>query len=226
MDPLSIIASVVGILGAIKATYKTIQKIKDLPEAFKEVEKNLPLVHKILRNARNRLEEEKEKGVDILENEYEAVLAVLKPCETSAVALKQILEKLEEKCNKENKEKDWKRAQEWYRMALLNSKKKCVETLMDEILSGVEKLVWRETFQLATSEDVQSLKDAIGGLSEVEPSIEDSELESLGVINAEQHIAENATGQQNNIQGGTNALYSGKYNISGTSAQVKFGKDC
>ncbi|KLO87710.1 Uncharacterized protein LW93_10046 [Fusarium fujikuroi] len=223
MDPLSIIASVVGILGAIKATYKTIQQIKDLPEAFKEVEKNLPLVHKILRNARNRLEEEKEQGVEISEDECEAVLAVLKHCEISAVTLKQILEELEAKCNKENNENDWKKAREWYRMALQYSKKKRVETLMEEIMSGVEKLVWRETFQLATSENVQSLRDAIKGLSEVEPSIEGFELESLGVINAEQHIAENATGQQNNIQGGINTLYSGKYNISGTSAQVTFG---
>ncbi|KAF5614963.1 wd40 repeat protein [Fusarium sp. NRRL 25303] len=222
MDPLSIIASVVGILGAIKATYKTIQQIKDLPEAFKEVEKNLPLVHKILRNARNRLEEEKEQGVEISEDECEAVLAVLKHCEISAVTLKQILEELEAKCNKENNENDWKKAREWYRMALQYSKKKRVETLMEEIMSGVEKLVWRETFQLATSENVQSLRDAIKGLSEVEPSIEGFELESLGVINAEQHIAENATGQQNNMQGGINTLYSGKYNISGTSAQVTF----
>ncbi|KAM0549869.1 hypothetical protein ACHAPJ_009116 [Fusarium lateritium] len=229
MDPLSVIASIISILGAIKGTYKTIESIKDLPEAFRVVEKNLPFAQNILKIARNRLEAREDGGNEIPEHERNAVQSILESCERSADALKTILKQLEDKCLKERSEKNWAKARGWYRIALQYSKRKRVETLMEEVLSGVEKLIQQEIFQLATTEDVDKLKqdlmEAIKGLSEVEPSIDDPELDNMGGVHAEQYIGQNGHGQQNINQGGTSTNLSGKYNQTGESAQMNFGKD-
>ena len=75
MDPLSITASIIGIIGGINATYKIIKTIKDLPKAFDEVQNDFPLVLRILRSAQDRLCD----GQEISDDERDAILVILKP---------------------------------------------------------------------------------------------------------------------------------------------------
>ncbi|KAH7008187.1 hypothetical protein EDB80DRAFT_430302 [Ilyonectria destructans] len=222
MDPLSIVASVIAVIGVLKGAYKTLDNIKDLPKAFSEVKKNLPLVRKILQDVRDKLEDSE---VLIPDDERESVLAILQPCDKSATILKRIFGELEERCRKDQAEKNWTKMRAWYCTALRRTKANRVESLMNEIMSGVQKLGWNEIFNLSKSQDMEDLKRAIKDLSEVEPSLEDSEFDNMGVINAEQHVASNASAQQYFAQGGTNSYYSGTYNITGTSATVNIGKE-
>jgi hypothetical protein len=86
MDPLSITASIIGIIGGISAVSKTINTIKGLPKAFDEVQKDLPLVLGILRGAQNSLLD----GQEITDDEKNAIVAVLQPSRDKAEELKRI----------------------------------------------------------------------------------------------------------------------------------------
>ncbi|KAF4975981.1 hypothetical protein FZEAL_7298 [Fusarium zealandicum] len=203
MDPLSIVASVIAIIGAVNGTYKTLDNIRGLPKAFEEVKRSLPLVQNILQAIQDKL---KSSQVGVAESRRDVVLAILEPCEHNATILRKIFEELEDKCNEDRTANTWKKACAWYFTALQHTKAHRVESLMNEVLRGVQKLAWNETFGLATSQDVENLKAAIEDLSEVQPSLEDSEFDNPGVNNGTQHVASNASGQQNNTQGGTHTF--------------------
>jgi hypothetical protein len=90
MDPLSITASIIGIIGGVSVMSKTIKKIKNLPKAFKEVQNNLPLVLSMLRGAQNSLIDEKE----LTDDEKKAVLAILQPSHDKAKELERVFIKV------------------------------------------------------------------------------------------------------------------------------------
>lgn len=96
--------------------------------------------------------------------------------------------------------------------------------LMDEILKTKPQLAHHEVLQLATRDDISEIKEAVRELADVDSSLHDSECDA-GTINATQTVETGAYGQQNNVTSGTNTLVSGKYNITGESASVHFGKD-
>ncbi|KAK4073270.1 hypothetical protein Purlil1_13125 [Purpureocillium lilacinum] len=217
MDPLSVIASVIAITGAIATSCKTIGNISGLPKAFRQVQNDLPLVQRILDDASQKL-----RGVDHTDDQRDAIMAVAKPCLANAEKLKLIFQELESKC-KQDEEATWTRARVWYREAIRSLKAHRVESLMSDVLKGVEKLVWNELFRQATQKDVDDIKRAIKELSEVEPSLDDSELANAGVIQASQEIRDGAKGQQNNVQGGTNTFHSGEGHVfTGPMSGVTF----
>ncbi|KLU83127.1 hypothetical protein MAPG_02192 [Magnaporthiopsis poae ATCC 64411] len=218
MDPLSAIASVVAIIGAISTTYKTISTITGLPKAFEQVGKHLPLVQGMLEDIRGRL-----GRTTINDGQRESILGVLSDCDDRAKELKRVFDALEKKCNEDQKARSWARVRGWYREALCGMKGHLVETLMNGILEDVKKLSLHEIFRLATREDVKHIQEALEELSKVEPSLDDSEFESRGSIYATQTVAQGAFGQQNNPSGGSNSFTSGKYNVTGEHATVNFG---
>ena len=79
MDPLSITASIIGIIGGVSVMSKTIKKIK-----------NLPLVLSMLRGAQNSLIDEKE----LTDDEKKAVLAILQPSHDKAKELERVFIKV------------------------------------------------------------------------------------------------------------------------------------
>ncbi|KAH8661760.1 ankyrin repeat protein [Ilyonectria robusta] len=206
MDPLSIVASVIGIVGATTKTYETIDKITGLPKAFDQVQKDLPLVRKILERAQERL-----NNSEPTDDQRKAILAIAKPCDDKAKELKRIFDELETKCKEDQGAENWARVRVWYREALRGIKAHRVESLMEDILKGVEKLAWNEVFKLAMQEDLEGIKKAIEELSKVERSLEDSEIDTQGAIHASQTVAEGATAQMYNTQGGSHTFNSGKY---------------
>ncbi|KAJ4179674.1 hypothetical protein NW759_017285 [Fusarium solani] len=219
MDPLSIIASVIGIVGAISATCKTISKITDLPKAFNQVKRHLPLVQKTLGDARKRLD-----STTLTDDQRESILDTVNHCADKAKELKRIFDALENKCKQDQDAKSWVGVRAWYRDALRGIKGHRVESLMNDILEDVKRLGLHEIFRLATQEDVKEIKKALEELSKVEPSLDDEEIESRGSIYATQTVIEGAFGQQINPSGGSHKFYSGKY-IIGDSSTVHFGTE-
>ncbi|KAH7190422.1 Vegetative incompatibility protein HET-E-1 [Fusarium oxysporum] len=220
MDPLSIIASVIGITGAISAACKIIGNITDLPEAFDQVKRHLPLVQKTLEDARKRLE-----STALTDDQRESIHGTVNHCADKAKELKRIFDELENKCKQGQDAKSWAKVRTWYREALRGMKGHRVESLMNDILEDVKRLGLHEIFRLATQEDVKEIKKALEELSKVEPSLDDEEIESRGLIYATQTVSEGAFGQQVTPHGGSHKFVSGKYNIIGDSSTVHFGTE-
>jgi hypothetical protein len=221
MDPLSITASIIGIIGGISAVSKTIKTIKGLPKAFDEVQKDLPLVLGILRGAQDSLIDSQE----ISDDEKNAVVAVLQPSRDKAEELKRIFDDVRAECEEDKDARDWAKLRAAYRKALRGVKASRVEHLMMDILESMKKLALTQVFKSATQHDMQTLERAIHDLSEVEPSLPDSEFGTDGQIYASQHNASGAIAQQSNVQGGTNTFNAGKYVATGTGHTFNYGKD-
>ncbi len=226
MDPLSIIASTLAIVGAISTSYKTIKKISGLPDAFAEVGNQLPLVDRVLLAVRIRLE----SGPGPSKEEDAAIVATLKECEDKFAKLAKIFEALEKKVPKDTGTASdtakagipWGRVRAAYRSVLAGVKANRAETLMQSILKSLDMLARCHVFEAATREDLKALADAIEKLSsEVPPSLEDSEMEGSEGITASQNVESGGKGQQNSVIGDYNTFQSGEY----VGQNLYFGKE-
>lgn len=216
MDPLSIAASVAGLLQAISAACATISKISNLPKAFEHVKKHLPLAQRTLEDIRVQLEHQ-----SLTEAEQQTIAQIIQGCAVKAGILRQIFDTLEEKCKQDKDARSWDKVRGWYHEALRGIKGHRVESLMNDILEDLRNLGLYQVFRLATQEDVAEIKKALQDFSHVEPSLDDATVESGSVIHASQSVNTGGMGQQNNPSGGTNTFNSG-YNISGGT--VTFGE--
>jgi len=196
MDPLSITAATLAIIQASSSTYKTIQHVKGLPKAFEEVGQNLNLVEVTLDLVQKRLE----TGTDA-EADSEAIKGVLIACQEKAESLNTIFQKINEKKVMENHAKEWSAIASFYRtMVLRLGKAHRVETLMQDILNGLKGLTMNQVFRSASQTQIERLEDAIKKLSEVEPSIKESDFEH-GRANLTMHIASGGKGNQFHSEG-------------------------
>ncbi|KAF8848044.1 hypothetical protein BDZ45DRAFT_300742 [Acephala macrosclerotiorum] len=168
IEIIGLIGAVVGIVQATIAVSDSIKNLKGLPEAFKEVNKRLPLVEETLSAARTQFEKEKP------DDEAAAkVEPILKGCSGKTQELKGILEKI-----KNAKDKS---ALSLYRKIVLKlGKGHRVEVLMKNILEDLQILTGNQIFQVATQSQVEVLQKAIDELSQVKPSIPDHDFESAG----------------------------------------------
>jgi hypothetical protein len=220
MDPLSIIASTISVVGAIVQTYEVVKTILGLPDAFKEVEKQLPIVEKTLRAAKSRLR----KGPDPTDEEDAALASILKTCQDKATKLKGIFEKLQKKCKADAQATSWPKLRSVYRTALAGQKANRVEALMQEILKSIKALALHQVFQAVTTEDLKEIEKAIAKLARVPPSLDDSEFDSAGIC-ASMNVASGGKGQQNNVQGDHNTFNSGENVATGSGHTIYFGKE-
>lgn len=207
MDPLSIIASVIAIIGGITATYKTIDKVANLPKAFEEVKRNLPILEGIFFGMKGRLGKR-----NLLHEQSQAILNSLKPCEDKVKELRRIINVVKTEFEADQHARDWARVRYAYHKALGKDKTLRVESLMKDIFKGVEKLAQVQVFELLTQDDLKAIENALMKLENVEPSLEVSELDSMGNNYASQSVAANGTGHQYNTQGG--AVFNGSNNIN------------
>ncbi|KAM0492207.1 hypothetical protein ACHAP8_010070 [Fusarium lateritium] len=196
MDPLSILASTLAIVQAITSTYKAIQYLKGLPNEFIEI---WPwMIHP----------ERPSKSV-------------VSGCEEKAKLLLDIFEKVEKgvKHTKDGSVLDL------YRTSLLRlGKAHRVETLMQDILKGLDALATNHLFRTAPQSQIAQLKDAIDHLSNIESSVPDSDFESGTNY---QTIASGGTGYQSNTTGHDHKINSGsgeQYNMSGRGHTMNFGR--
>jgi hypothetical protein len=192
IEIIGLIAAVVGIVQATIAVSDSINNLKGLPEAFKEVNKRLPLVEETLSAAWTQLENEKP------DDEAAAKIEpILKGCSCKIQELKEIFEKI-----KDAKDKS---ALSLYRKIVLElGKEHRVEVLMMNILNDLQILNGNQIFRVATRSQVEMLQKAIDELSQVKPSIPDHDFESAGKF---QHSGKGdlnvqyGDGDMNNVKG-------------------------
>ncbi|CAN9172024.1 unnamed protein product [Alternaria alternata] len=224
MDPLSITASIIGIIGGVSATYKIIRTVKGLPKAFDEVQNDLPLVLRTLRSAQDRLCDDQE----ITEDERNDVVAILQPIHDKAQELQRVFDEVKKECENDKDSNDWVKVRSVYHKALRGMKASRVEQLMKDILGGMKKLALSQAFKSASQHDMKTLEEtlekAIRDISNVEPSLPDSEFDNDGQIFASQQNAPGAISQQNNVQWGTNTFISGENNISGSGHNINLNR--
>jgi len=220
MDPLSIVASTIGIIGAISKSYEVVKTILNLPSAFEEVNKQLPLVNRTLRAAMLRLE----NGPAPTDDEKAQITDIVKICQDKADKLVKIFQELEKKRKSDAEAVSWVKLRATYRKVLAGLKAHRVEALMQEILKSVKNLALNQVFEAATKADLKEIEKAIKDLSQVQPSLEDSEFEGTGGIIASLTVASGGRAQQNNAQGDSNTFTSGEIVAAGSGNTNYFGK--
>ncbi|KAL2686827.1 hypothetical protein Neosp_004369 [[Neocosmospora] mangrovei] len=209
MDPLSIIASTITVVQAIPLTYNAIQDLRGLPKAFKEVHHHLPLVQETLENVQQQLE-----GGSLDESAVIPVQNTVGRCKTSADSLLQIFQDVEKqyKNGKDGSVVDFYRAR-----VLRLGKRHRVESLMQDLMRGLESLAVNRLFKTATQSQLTRLEEAIAELSQAESSVPDSMFEGSRAPKTVQHIAQGGHGNQavNQGQNQQNAFGANQYNSQG-----------
>ncbi|KUJ12153.1 WD domain-containing protein [Mollisia scopiformis] len=191
MDPLSAIASAIAIIQAISSTYKVIEDLKNLPKAFREVNKSLPIVEDTLKIARQQL-----LGKSVDESTKKAIEPYIIASEEKAKSLRDIFKKVEQGQVQGKDTKGWS-VVDFYRTTVVPmGKAHRVESLMKDILEAVKNLATYQVFKTATQQQVKKLEDAINELAKVEPSLPDSDFEAKSTTNVSQSVAEGGKGNQ------------------------------
>jgi hypothetical protein len=93
---------------------------------------------------------------------------------------------------------------------------------MKDFMEGLQKLALIELFGM--QKDLGAIEKAIKELSDVEPSLPDTELEQSGTTYASQAIAEGGIGQQIVAHRSGNIFNSGEHVMSGKRATMNIGK--
>ncbi|KAI8152043.1 hypothetical protein KHU50_011836 [Colletotrichum sp. SAR 10_65] len=164
---IGVISGVVGILSAAELAYQKLKSMKGLPEAFAEVALRLPLAQQILRDVKARSQETSEETA-------KAIFPVVESCKGNAEALKKVLEDLDPG----QPTSAWNLHVDKY-ISLIRSrgKKGRVEDLMKKILEDLYTLASHQSIKAASSEQLESLKEAIEKVGQVKQSVPDEMLE-------------------------------------------------
>ncbi|KAF4947314.1 hypothetical protein FSARC_14009 [Fusarium sarcochroum] len=189
MDPLSIIAGIIAIVDSIIKTCNTIRDFQGLPNAFEEVAQNLPLVKETLEIAHRQVQQ---NNPDVTEKR--AIEPIIKGCQDKAEALNNIFQKIQKKKEQNEETKDWSRLSKFYHNVVVSmGKGHRVETLMGDMMNKLKVLAVHQMFQAATQIQIEKLEKAIKELSQVEPSLPDSDFEASG-SNVTQTINDRGSG--------------------------------
>lgn len=157
--------------------YMTIKDTKDLPEAFHEVNKQLPLAQNTLEKAQQAAEAAAaagNNGLNSLSNEGESMRATISTCNKKIEELKKIFRKARDL------REDNRPFRKGYRAIVekMGGTNHRVEELMRAILDCVLSLGVNQIFRLATGDQLDKIKQAIDALDEVEPSFEGAVIRS------------------------------------------------
>lgn len=216
MDPLAAIASIMAIVQTLSSSYNAIKQLKGLPKAFKEVGQQLPLVKETLDIVRQQIQ-----ASSLPDATRKAMDPSIRECQGNINALNDIFQDIEKKNDKKTTE--WAALVNTYRTMLLRlGKAHRVETLMQSMLNSLKALAIHQLFMVATKAQVGKLEAAIRELSEVEPSLPDSDFEA-GTSNFGQSIGSGGSGNMFNAVGGpmTNK-FGNEFNATGN---MSFGTD-
>lgn len=213
-------AEVLGIISAVITIIDTIKQLYDgahahdstgLPEAFREVAARLPLVRKILESVDNHLRGNK------TDDSCGEVKTVLEQARNKVLALKTLFDKVipldEDPC-----------VDRYVKLVRTLGKGNRVETLMLGLMTDVQLLVGKYGLDNANSQQIEQLRKAIEELSNMEPSIADSELPQWSFTNTN---SGSGTQTNNNVAGDAklNQLYGNGTQNNYTGGVLNFGKD-
>jgi hypothetical protein len=197
---IGLISSVVTIVQEIKQVYDTANDVTGLPEAFREVAKNLPLVEDTLQLVKDSVDG---KTCTVIN-------PVIKTCEVKTGSLKKLFDEVVPK--------EGAKRMERYEKALRSlGKGSRVEDLMGQILEELQLLAAHRVFANAAelAELAAAIKDAMKKLSKIQPSAPDSVFDSPTGTRIDQTIQSGGTGYQQNPSG-----FSKAYQITGTNASI------
>ena len=162
-------------------------------------------------------------------DEKDDIQRILKPSHDKARELQRVFDEVQKGCEIDKNAKDWARLRSVYRKALRGTKASKVEQLMADILDSMKRLALSQVFKLAQQDDLITLRTkvetAIQELSNVDPSLPDSEFGADGPLFASQDNASNS--QQYNVTGGASTFYSGQnsgQNYTGDGYTFNYGK--
>ncbi|KAJ0286427.1 hypothetical protein COL940_000248 [Colletotrichum noveboracense] len=210
-EVIGIVGSVIGILAGAELAYQRLKSIKGLPEAFAEVALRVPLAQQILRDVEARSREASEEAA-------EAILPIVKSCKGNAETLKTTLEKLDPG----ETTSAWNQHMDRY-MSLIKSrgKKGRVEDLMKKILQDIYTLASHHAIKSASSEQLDSLKEAIEKVGKVKKLVPDELLEDGTKVS----ISHGGQGPMLNQVGDYNTTWNnfGTGNINNVSGDAHFG---
>jgi len=164
---LSLIVDVIGIIEFCKKLYDTAESVNSLPDAFEKVAQLLPLVIDTLRKAEEQLDktkgtrgEEWRKDIEPIINGAKGNAEELRKIFIAAIPTPEA-----------------SRLERYIAAARALRKKGRVEAQMEELLQKVQQLVNNRGIEAATEAQVEELKNAIRAMSEMTPSISDSEFD-------------------------------------------------
>ncbi|KAI5459654.1 hypothetical protein BGZ63DRAFT_388455 [Mariannaea sp. PMI_226] len=163
IEVVGLIAAIIEITDSIVEVYAAIKDLRDLPNAFQEVNKRLPIVEIILQSARSHAE-------NAADYEAQALVSLLKSCKSKADQLLEIFKRIDDS-------KDKPVVSVYRKLVVKIGKKGRVEVLMTNILRDVETLTSYHVFRGSTKDQVEKVKEAILELAQVEPSMPDSHFE-------------------------------------------------
>ena len=162
------ISAILNIADAIADIYKTIKDIHGLPEAFSVVNGRLPIVKDILESTKRHIDAVQDEAV------CKGIKHIVVQCEMSTKMLNEIFEKVKPDDGAWKVERYWKAVK-------AKGKGHKVETLMADILVDIQLLDSQHGMNTATEDQQKEIMAAIKELSEVQPSVPDSEFHEAGV---------------------------------------------
>ncbi|KAF9883554.1 hypothetical protein FE257_003193 [Aspergillus nanangensis] len=200
IEIFGLIAGIIQVADAIVTTYKDIQNIHDLPEAFKEVSERMPIITTILRIAEAHNQAQTSEN----EDELKSLEDLLKQCKTKTDHLNEIF--------LEMKKFQRDRVRDVYKRTILRwGKTHRVETLAGSIMKDVQLIASYQIFQSATPGQIGSLTRAeedLARVAEENPSLADSEIPttptSVSHSGRGDIFANSGSGVQTNIMGDSN----------------------
>lgn len=201
-EVIGLISSVIAIIEAAKTIYDAAADAKGQPEEFRQVAARLPLVIGLLDNAKG--------GVPKLNaTEQEALETILQSCEDKAESLGKLFRRVVRK--------DDDKWYERYKKAVVAvTKGKKVESLMGEILKDVQVIVCDKLKEIATSNQVKELGEAIKEMKELPSSL----AEETGSVN------QTHSGIGDNIaHKGSGSIYAGKAHHNQPTGNVVYGSE-
>lgn len=156
-EVIGLVSGILTIIDTISKLYSAIENTHNLPQAFREVGRRLPLIQDTLKIAEERMNRN-DHGTT-----YAAIRPAVKSCKETAERLKQILQELAPG-------PDSSRVQR-YRLAVrMLGKDSQVEKLMKSILEDVYLLAGNQAIRAATEAQVGEVLKAIQYMSNVPPS--------------------------------------------------------
>jgi hypothetical protein len=188
-EVIGVIAGAIGILSVTAEIYESIQEIRGLPQAFREVGDKIPLVIDTLKQVRAAARRAPEDRRAVITN-------IVSTCERRAKTLYLILGKLQpydESTALFDLDRYVSTIRSW-------GKKGRVEDLLKKILEDVTLLVQNHAVNSVGEEQIRKLSQALEHVSAVEPSAPDDMLEASGGI----QISHGGTGDQYNQLGDGN----------------------
>jgi hypothetical protein len=201
-EVIGLISGVISIIETAKMAYDAAADAKGQPEEFRQVAARLPLVIALLNSAKG--------GVPKLTAaEQEALETILQSCEDKAESLEKLFRRVVRK-------DDDKWYERYEKAVVAVTKGKKVESLMKEILKDVQVIVCDKLKEIATSDQVKELGEAIKEMKELPSSLQ----EETGSVN-QKH-----SGRGDNIaHRGSGSIYAGKAHHNQPTGNVVYGSE-